>query len=936
MLELEEKLQHSNSHFFKTKMAVIFATFFFSALLSPLLASTTSSTTINDNNPNKTIPEIKKENTYKPFFEIGGAKYWHQSSTAATVYDLFLPLLQTDDQLLFTDLRIFDRSGKQFEGNAHFGYRKMFETAKKMFGIYGAFDRKKTADQNFFNQLTFGFEYWKNHLFVGGNVYKPIGITRKPTPDISINPNQEFIWTRGMTKTQINIDQQCEKALGGVDAELGYEIIDNLTSYVGGYYFAGDDVKTVAGPKVRVTYDYAKPTGRILGALDGISIEAGTQYDKPRGFSGYVGIKFKIGLTRSERTSNLQGFAKHMVELVRRDQDIVHGRTNTPNVRTHTLSEAPIIPQDVIKRFNIKEGVKVSELIDILAFMLVSAQGDAPETYSKESIYLKCFYVSLAIKIAMQYIQDATQTVENYLANIAKGLWIVDKKIIEHPLITLINQQNASILGAPYVVPVVVNIATISDSLWRISLSINKEAVALSFEEPQKIKWSSEWFLEKINKLKVKVEDLPKRKIYQPAYSEGSNEGYCDPKSRLSFSSNPNYKQNFVDFSSQKEQEETKAPDKVTREEKDEPEEVEQHPEEVNKRHVVQEEQKEAVENIQWLYKVLLAGMDKLVGELFKPVAGSTGSRFLGKLSKAMFDGKPFSTKKTLIYLLLSSPELQEQLLTNLADPGKPPIYSNSGFANVFALAKLTSLTVDRIGKGEQVLSEEDFAETLTAFEQAYAYNILKFYFGSNFSVLAYMCAEGISQGIDYTGLNKMGGAWLAMLASELYIDTTIKGVSSFISYTGIDKAVNELLKNQASFDAFLNEAEVASSAWRWEKASEIDKKWFNGSGKWVGENAIYYFEKLIDNHITKKVAYGWEWVNDRIRPYDKSFREIRDQLIETNNELVGFTKDYIDSFYNPPPSLTPEQIYYADNSFINKTPLPYPVTAWQPQKGGN
>src|SRR3990172_9920061 len=264
---------------------------------------------------------LDDRNKYQPYFEMGGAKYFNQNSSVAGIYDLFIPLYQQkEDQIFFTDLRIFDRSGSSFEGNVHLGYRKIFLDTKQMFGIYGSFDRKRSDNQNLFNQLTLGAEYWHNKWFVGGNIYKPIGATKKLVG--GIETEETIITSRNITEIKIT-NKLYEKALYGFDAEIGYAITDNLTAYAGGYYFTAANADVIAGPKINLTYEYKRSPGRILGVLDGISIEAGAGHDKPRGNTAYIGIKFKIGLTNLDKNSNVSGFERHMVELVRRDPDIV-------------------------------------------------------------------------------------------------------------------------------------------------------------------------------------------------------------------------------------------------------------------------------------------------------------------------------------------------------------------------------------------------------------------------------------------------------------------------------------------------------------------------------------------------------------------------------------------------------------------------------------
>jgi hypothetical protein len=76
--------------------------------------------------PNEQHKIFSTENKYQPYFKIGGARYFNQIAHFAGIYDLFIPLFQTEDSMLFTDLRIFDRRSGTFEGNAHLGYRKLF------------------------------------------------------------------------------------------------------------------------------------------------------------------------------------------------------------------------------------------------------------------------------------------------------------------------------------------------------------------------------------------------------------------------------------------------------------------------------------------------------------------------------------------------------------------------------------------------------------------------------------------------------------------------------------------------------------------------------------------------------------------------------------------------------------------------------------------
>jgi len=264
------------------------------------------------------------ENSYQPYLQFGGTRFFHlpESNTAGTV-DLFVPIWQQDlTDLIFTDVRITDRSGTPFEGNIHLGYRHLFSESQQSLGFYGAFDRKKTALNNYFNQITVGGEYWIQNWFIGANYYQPIGAkTKELSPTYASNDVDYGVYRDvWLTKNFRN-----EKAMTGTDAEIGYEFIEGLVGYVGGYYFGASDVSTVAGPRARLTYDLSlKNNGRILGIFDKVGLETGVQHDKPRGTVWYLSANVRIGWL-PDKKSALEGVSRHMVDPVRRDIDVVAG-----------------------------------------------------------------------------------------------------------------------------------------------------------------------------------------------------------------------------------------------------------------------------------------------------------------------------------------------------------------------------------------------------------------------------------------------------------------------------------------------------------------------------------------------------------------------------------------------------------------------------------
>lgn len=256
-------------------------------------------------------------NQYYPYLEVGfgGVKYSGKKK-AATIYDLFIPIFpRSNDKLFFTDLRIFDTSGSEFEGNAHFGYRYLVPQENKgnsrkninqIVGIYSSFDRIRTDHGNYFNQVTVGGEYWLNKWFLGANVYIPFGSKQR----LLAESNSYRIY---------------EKGIGGADAEVGYNFIDNLTLYLGGFYFdtSENGYTSTRGVNGRLEYIfYPASQKRILGIFDDAKLRFSARKANNKGVEGFIELKLRIGIS-SYRNPSLSSFESHMVDLVRRDSHII-------------------------------------------------------------------------------------------------------------------------------------------------------------------------------------------------------------------------------------------------------------------------------------------------------------------------------------------------------------------------------------------------------------------------------------------------------------------------------------------------------------------------------------------------------------------------------------------------------------------------------------
>lgn len=281
-------------------------------------AFTTRSSSRNTEHLAKNINSIFLTPYYTAYIETGGFKFLGTSShlKGAIDADVFIPLWQRKNELLFTDIRGVRQTNYIYEGNIHIGYRRLYPEYKTIFGIYGAFDRKKTEYGNYYNQLMLGGEYWIKRLFLGANVYYPIGTTEKRKEQITDRPE------RGSYRS-VWYNASSEKAMPGVDAEIGYELADGLIAYAGGYYFKTDDIKAITGPQFKIEkIFYARQKSRFLGIIDALTLEGEIKYDKERGKRITLGVKLRLG-PPFQGAPNLKSFERHMMDPVRRDLDIV-------------------------------------------------------------------------------------------------------------------------------------------------------------------------------------------------------------------------------------------------------------------------------------------------------------------------------------------------------------------------------------------------------------------------------------------------------------------------------------------------------------------------------------------------------------------------------------------------------------------------------------
>ena len=256
-----------------------------------------------------------------------------------------IPLFQTPQTIFFATVRGLNYEGKPVEGNFGLGVRHIFDNFDWMMGFYTYYDRNRTRERNFFNQITLGLELKTAKFTFDANGYIPFGKTQqrasiydKTSLIDGVAPFKNILFKTGY-----------EVALWGLDGEVGYEVFEGLSFFAGGFYFHRDKVETVTGPFARVNwtydFDYSYPL-----LFDQFHFELGGSYDSFREWRFYTGIKFSwlIGARPEQKP---MGIGKRMYEYVRRDYDIISTGNNETPLQLLEKSPGNPVNVDIVTNF---------------------------------------------------------------------------------------------------------------------------------------------------------------------------------------------------------------------------------------------------------------------------------------------------------------------------------------------------------------------------------------------------------------------------------------------------------------------------------------------------------------------------------------------------------------------------------------------------------
>ncbi len=276
--------------------------------------------------------------------------------------DLFVPLIQDENDMTFFNLRGQLDDGNNDEFNLGLGHRHMFK--EWIIGGYGYYDRRFLESGNEFYQTTFGLEALSETWDFRANGYIPesewssSGNEGKPIGSSQIGSSSQSgasVVRGGLGQINISIGNNSiaafERSLPGFDLEAGVrlpierftglDLLEDTRLYVSGYHFMGSgDFESVTGPRLRLETRLHDIPGLGNGSRLLLGVE--TQYDEPRGNQtfGLVSVRIPFGGGWTPNHPPLKGLERRMMEPVVRDIDVV---TSTTTVVSNTQELLPAL-----------------------------------------------------------------------------------------------------------------------------------------------------------------------------------------------------------------------------------------------------------------------------------------------------------------------------------------------------------------------------------------------------------------------------------------------------------------------------------------------------------------------------------------------------------------------------------------------------------------
>jgi len=233
--------------------------------------------------------------------------------------EIFVPILQNMDSLLFGNARGKFGSEGDLEGNFGLGFRTQVN-GDWILGANAFFDILESENDNVFIQGGVGLEALTEDWDFRANGYFPESDAK------SVAGGSGMVVITGSTIQLLGME---ERALWGFDGEVGYRLPFfgdsedfEIRVFGGGFYFDADGVQEIAGPRGRVEariYDLD-----FLSEGSRLTIGGEVTHDDVRGTEGFGSAHIRIPLQFfGNGGSKLTGLDRRMVDRIVRDHDII-------------------------------------------------------------------------------------------------------------------------------------------------------------------------------------------------------------------------------------------------------------------------------------------------------------------------------------------------------------------------------------------------------------------------------------------------------------------------------------------------------------------------------------------------------------------------------------------------------------------------------------
>lgn len=259
--------------------------------------------------------------------------------------EFFVPLLQDNDTLVFTDMRLGLGTQSDYFGNWGLGVRQIARP-NLIIGGFAFFDVTRTDDNENFYGGTAGFELLSTDFDLRASVHIPFtqerflrtDITNASTPAIVNNRIVESFTTQ--TFDQIG--------MYGIDVEAGLRVYadadeDNEFRIYGAiYHFWSDRVGDITGGRARGEYRMHNPFGIAGGQLN-LGAEVSDDEDRGTEFTGDIRLRipFGSGARIAERRARLSPIERRATERIRRDSQMrIRDRTTNATINQLAINDA--------------------------------------------------------------------------------------------------------------------------------------------------------------------------------------------------------------------------------------------------------------------------------------------------------------------------------------------------------------------------------------------------------------------------------------------------------------------------------------------------------------------------------------------------------------------------------------------------------------------